>query len=101
MILCVFLVVLAPVFFRKKKGRINFDERDLIIDRRAARIGFGASFFFFIAACITIWVVVGMNTAIPAYWLARIVLGGWITAAVAHALTILVCYALGSKGEKS
>ena len=99
-ILCVFLVVLAPIFFRKRKGQINFDERGLIIGRRAARIGFGASFFFFIAVCITISVVVGMNTAIPAYWLARIVLGGWIIAAVAHALTTLVCYGLGGKDAK-
>jgi uncharacterized membrane protein len=100
-ILCVLLVVLAPVFFRKKKGQINFDERDLIIDRRAARIGFGASVFFFIAVCATIWVAVGIDTAIPAYWLGRIILGGWLTAAVVHAITTVVCYNLGSKGEKS
>jgi hypothetical protein len=96
-VLCVFLVVLAPVFYRKKKGQINFDERDLIIDRRASRIALGASYFFFIAACATLWFAVGIDTAIPAYWLGRIILGGWLTAATAHALTTLVCYSYGGK----
>lgn len=32
-VLCIFLVVFAPILFRKKKGRLDFDERDLIIDR--------------------------------------------------------------------
>jgi len=100
-ILCISLVVLAPVFFRKKKGRINFDERDLIIDRRAVRIGFGASFFFFMAVCAAIWVTVGIDTAIPAYWLGRIILGVWLIAALVHALTTIVCYGWGGKGEKS
>jgi len=96
------LTVLGPlVIFRKRKGRIDCDERDLMIDRRAMVIAFGSTYAFFIAVCFTTWVAAGLDSLIPAYWLARIVLGGWITAIVAHALTTLVCYGRGGKdGEK-
>lgn len=91
------LTVLAPVFIRKKKRQIVFDERDLMIDRRAMVIAFGSTYAFFIAVCFTTWVAAGLDSLIPAYWLIRIVLGGWITAIVAHALTTLVCYGRGGK----
>jgi len=96
-VFCFFGVVLAPLFLRKKKAQINFDERDLIIYRTASQIGFGASFFFFIAACATLWFAVGIDTPIPAYWLGRFILGGWLTAVTVHALTTIVCYSFGGK----
>jgi hypothetical protein len=101
MIPFVALTVFAPIFLRKKKGQIDFDERDLMIDRRAMVIAFGSTYAFFIAVCFTTWVVAGLDSLIPAYWLGRIVLGGWITAIVAHALTTLICYGRGgTDGQK-
>lgn len=94
-VLCFFGVMLAPFLLRRRKGRVDFDERDLMIDIRASRIALGASYFFFIAACATLWVSVGIDTPIPAYWLGRIILGGWLTTAIVHALTTIVCYAWG------
>jgi len=99
--LCLFLVVFSPLFFRKKKGRVNFDERDLVIDRRATRTAFGAAYFFFIIACITIWETAGLDALIPAYWLSRIMLGGLIMAVVVHPLTTVVCYGRGGKKGES
>jgi hypothetical protein len=92
-VFCFFGVMLAPLFFRKKKGRVDFDERDLMIDNRASRIALGASYSFFMLACMAIWVSVGIDTPIPAYWLGRIILGGWLTTALVHALTTTICYA--------
>ena len=97
---CFFGVVLSPLFLRKKKGQISFDERDLLIDSRASRIALGASYFFFIAACATLWFAVGIDTPIPAYWLGRFILGGWLTAAIVQAITIIVYYGWTGKGEK-
>ena len=102
-IICVFLVVFAATFsktfskFYYKKGVILFDERDLLIQRQASRFGYAAAFVFFIASCMITSNVVGMDTLIPAYWLARFFLGGWLAMAVAHAITILVCYGRGGK----
>jgi len=95
------LTILAPVFIRKKKRQIDFDERDLMIDRRAMVIAFGTTYAFFIFVCFTTWVAAGFDKPIPAYWLIRIVLGGWVTSVVAHALTTIVCYVRGGEdGEK-
>ncbi|MBN1361322.1 MAG: DUF2178 domain-containing protein [Sedimentisphaerales bacterium] len=92
---------LTPHLFKKplSPAGVATDERDLMIDSKASRIALGASYFFFIAACATLWVSVGIDTPIPAYWLGRIILGGWLTAAIVHALTITICYAWAGKGE--
>ena len=95
------LTVLAPAFIRRKKGQIDSDERDLMIDRKAARIAFGTTYAFFILVCFVTWVGVGFDKPIPAYWLVRIVLGAWLTSVLAHALITLACYGRGGKGEKS
>ncbi len=96
-VLLVMLTVLGPFMFRKKKGQIDFDERDLIIDRKASWIAFSSTYAFFILACMITWIVTGMDSLIPAYWLPRLVLGAWITTIVIHAVTILVCYGRGDK----
>ena len=100
--ICMFLVVFATTFSEcyRKKGEILFDERDLLIQRQASRFGFAAAFVFFTASFMTTSIVVGMDTLIPVYWLARFFLGGWLTMAVAHAIAILVCYKFGfTNGE--
>ena len=96
-VLLVVLAALGPFIFRKKKGQIDFDERDLIIDRKASWIAFSSTYAFFILACMITWIVTGMDSLIPAYWLPRLVLGAWITTIVIHAVTILVCYGRGDK----
>ncbi|MFH1615877.1 MAG: hypothetical protein ABIG61_12445 [Planctomycetota bacterium] len=105
-IICIFLVVFATTFsktfskFYRKKGEILFDERDLLIQRQASRFGYAAAFVFFVASFVITSKVVGMDTLIPVYWLARFFLGGWLAMAVAHAITILVCYKFGfTNGE--
>lgn len=101
-IICIFLVVFATIFsrFYRKKSEILFDERDLLIQRQASRLGYAAAFVFFTASCMITSEIVGMNTLIPAYWLARFFIGGWLTVAVAHAITILVCYGWGGKNHE-
>jgi hypothetical protein len=81
----------------RKKGRIISDERDLIIDRQAMWIGFGISYVYFIMVCMTVWLAAGVDSLIPAFWLIRIVLGGWIITMIAHSVTTLVCYGRGGK----
>ena len=42
-VVCV-LVFTSPAFFRRKPGRVSFDERDAIINQRATLIGSCAAF---------------------------------------------------------
>ena len=102
-IICVFLGVFTTTFskFYRKKGEILFDERDLLIQRQASRFGYTAAFAFFVASFVITSKVVGMDTLIPAYWLARFFLGGCLSMAVAHAITILVCYKFGFTNGKN
>ena len=93
--LLILAVIAPPVIFRKRRGRVDCDERDLMIDCTAARIAFGAAFVFFIGVCVTTWIVVGVDSMIPAVWLTRIVYIGWVTAVIAHALTTVVFYSRG------
>ena len=90
-------VVAPPVDLRKgkTKGPVDYDERDLVIDRTATRIAFGTAFIFFIGVCMTTWVAVGMDNMIPAVWLTRIVYIGWAATIAAHALATVVCYSRG------
>ena len=90
-------VVAPPVVLRKskRKGQVDYDERDLVIDRTAARIAFGTAFVFFIGVCVTTWIAVGVDNMIPAVWLTRIVYIVWATTIAAHALATVVCYSRG------
>ena len=93
--LLILAVIAPPVIFRKRKGRVDCDERDLMIDHYATRIAFGACFVFFVGVCMTTWIAAGVESMIPATWLTRIVYIGWTTTVVAHALTTVVCYGRG------
>ena len=97
-LLLVFAVLGPMIIFRKKKGKVDFDERDLMIDRRAMIVAFGATYIFFILVCFVTWLAAGLDDPIPAYWLVRIVIGGWLTSIVGHSLTTVVCYGWGGKG---
>ena len=94
------LIALGPLLFRKKKGQVDFDERDLIIERQSDVASFGACFAFFIVVFVAMWLTMGMDRLIPLHWLGGILLGGWVTAIIAGAVTTLVFYGRG-KGEKS
>ncbi|MGD1041830.1 MAG: hypothetical protein ABR913_02065 [Sedimentisphaerales bacterium] len=96
-ILGIILMTSAPLLFRKKKGQVDFDERDLTIDRWAARISYGMSYAFLFIICMAIGTTSGFDRLIPTYWLARIALGGFIIMIAAQALTILLCYGRQAK----
>ncbi len=93
--LLILAVIAPPVIFRKRKDRVDSDERDLMIDRCAMRIAFGAAFVFFVGVCMTTWIAVGVDSMIPAVWLTRIVYIGWAATIATHALTTIVCYSRG------
>jgi len=91
------LTVFGPLVFRKKKGQVDYDERDLIIDRQSAVASFGAYFAFSVVVFVAMWATMGMDTLIPIHWLGGILLGGWVTMITAGAVTTLVSYGRGVK----
>jgi len=82
---------LAPLLFKKELSRVNYDERDAIIEKQAHLIGYCTLWCIFIATC--------MIVAFPA--------GPWILAAtlvivkVVESVATLAQYGRRNKGEKS
>ena len=99
-LLLILAIIAPPLIFRKRKGRVDSDERDLTIDRCATLVAFGAAFVFLIGVCMTTWIAVGVESMIPAVWLTRIVYAVWVTTIVAHALTTVVCYRRGGSANE-
>ena len=97
--LCGF-VGFEPVLFRTRRGQstIDYDERDLLIDRKATLGAFAVSYVYFVGVCMTIWFVVGSGGVIRVFVLPIIVVGGFITSQIVRSVAILVQYGRG-KGD--
>ncbi len=89
---------LSPVLFRKKQGDVDFDERDLLIHRKATIVAYSIFWLFFSAACMIPWFLVGPKNSIPSSSLPIMLGAGGITLVLSQSLAILILY---GKGEKS
>jgi len=92
---------LGPLIFKKDKGKVEFDERDKLINRRAALAGFGSAYMVVGLACMIPFFVLGPDRSISVNWLPMIFMGTGITHFFVHSVAILVQYGWGRKGEKS
>jgi len=96
------LLGLEPVLFRKKRGQptVDFDERDLLIGRKAALGAFTVSYIYFVSVCMIIWFVVGSGGVIRVVVLPLIVAGGFITSQLVRSIATLVQYSKGGKDHE-
>lgn len=91
------LLGLQPLLFRKDKAKVSFDERDLLIGKKAALIGFTASYLFFVFACMTCWWYARADGMINVRVLPLIVVGGYIASELFRSVSLLILYARGGK----
>ena len=91
------LLGLQPVLFRKDKSKVSFDERDLLIFRKTALIGFTASYLFFVFACMGCWWYARADGMINVVVLPLIVVGGYIASELFRSASLLILYARGAK----
>ncbi len=92
---------LSMFIFKKEKGKVAFDERDKLIQKRAGIAGFALAYLFVGLACMIPFFVLGPKANISVTWLPRIFIGTGITHFFFYSITILCEYGLGSKGEKA
>lgn len=85
---------LAPLFFGKDAEPVEKDERDIMINRRAALAGFGMSYLFVGLACMLPFTIMGPRTKIDVSWLPLIFVGAGLTSFYVHAWMILIQYGL-------
>ncbi len=89
------LLGLSPVLFGKKKGEVDYDERDQLIFYRSIQIAYAVFWPVFVAACMIPWFIAGPMNSIPSNTL-LIVLGTvGITVTVVQSLATLVQYSWG------
>ncbi len=89
----------GPIVFPKDKGKITCDERDTLINRRAAIAGFGASYLVAGLACMLPFFILGPQATVAVWWLPNIFGAAGLTLFFVHSVVILVQYGRG--GEKS
>jgi len=91
---------LAPLIFRKDKGKVRCDERDKLINRRAALAGFGSSYLLVGLVCMIPFFVLGPEANISVVWLPMIFVIACIGCFFGHSVAVLIQYGRGSKDGK-
>ncbi len=91
---------LGPLIFGKDKGKVICDERDKLINSRAAVAGFGSAFLVTGVACMLPFSVLGPQATISIRWLPMIFGAAALASFFVHAVAILVQYGGKQKGEQ-
>ena len=91
---------LSMFIFKKEKGKVTFDERDKLIQKRAGLAGFALAYLFVCLACMIPFIVHGPKANISVTWLPQIVIGTCIAHSFFYSITIFFEYGFGNKGEK-
>jgi hypothetical protein len=90
---------LAPLIFKKDPGKVTCDERDQLINSRAAVAGFCAAFLVTGLGCMLPFSILGPQATISVTWLPNIFGAAGFTVFLVHSIAILAQY--GWRGEKS
>ena len=88
---------LASLIFKKDPGKVTCDERDRLINKRAAIAAFVSAYFVTGLACMLPFFILGPEATISVEWLPDIFMAAGFTAFLVHSIAILVQY--GGKGE--
>jgi hypothetical protein len=90
----------GPLVFRKDEGKIAYDERDTLINRRAAIAGYGASYLVVGLACMLPFFILGPQATVAVWWLPNIFMAGGLTLFFVHSAAILIQYGRGDGDGK-
>jgi hypothetical protein len=83
---------LIPILFRKDGDKVQCDERDLAIHRKATIAAYAAFWVLFVAAAMVPWFIVGPNGTITVNYLPWMVFGGWFVVMLVQAFVTLQQY---------
>ncbi len=95
------LMGLAPILYKKERGRVSFDERDLLIQKKATLRAYTIFWVLFILAAMILFFILGPKGTISVKYLPAMVLGGMVTVMLVQSIVTLEEYGRRGKGEKS
>jgi hypothetical protein len=82
----------GPLIFRQDKGKIICDERDKLINSRAALASFTVAYLVTGVACMLPFFIRGSQATISIIWLPTIYGGAGLTAFIVYSVMILAQY---------
>ncbi|MHC4122963.1 MAG: hypothetical protein ACYSSI_05260 [Planctomycetota bacterium] len=88
---------LSALIVKKEKGKVTFDERDKLIQKRAGLAGFALAYLFVGLACMIPFYILGPKGVISVKWLPIIVMGYGITMFFFYSVTLFFEYGFGGK----
>ena len=83
--------------FRKDKKKVTFDERDQLIHKRVVMASYVALWFYFVAACVITWCLVGPSGSISVNVMPLTLVGGLVLFNCVQGLATLILYGRGTK----
>ena len=91
---------LTPVLFRKDKDKVQADERDLAILRKATVIAYSVFWVLFVAAAMIPWFIIGPSGTITINYLPWMVFGGMCVVMLLQSIVTLNEYGWRGDGDK-
>lgn len=95
------LAGLSPLLYRKECGKVDFDERDLLIQKKASLAAYSIFWFLFVLASMIPFFVLGPKGSISVKYLPAMVFGGMVTVMLVQSIVTLEEYGWKNRGEKS
>ncbi|MCX5646428.1 MAG: hypothetical protein NTZ17_17370 [Phycisphaerae bacterium] len=86
------LVGLTPILFRKDEDKVQCDERDLMIHRKATITAYAIFWLLFVAAAMVPWFITGPDGLITVNYLPWMVFGGMFVVMLVQAIVTLNQY---------
>jgi len=93
------LTLFAPLFFKKAKRNVEYDERDIQITKNSELVAMNFSNGFFILVSITALFLFGLEGTISVITLPIMVAGAYAISGLARSVSILIQYGWGRKGD--
>ena len=97
----VWLIPLISSRIGKPKDNVTFDERDLLIHKRAVMAAYVALWLYFVAACVIPWCIVGPHGSVSVNIMPLALLGGLIVFTLAQGLATAVQYGRANREVQS
>ena len=91
------LTGLSPILFRKEKKQASFDERDLLIAKKASLVAYSIFWVLFVAAAMIPWFIIGPKGAITVNYLPWMVFGGMVVVMLVQSVVTLDEYGWRNK----
>jgi len=82
---------------RKGKKKVDFDERDQLIHKKAVMAAYVVLWLYFVTACVIAWCIVGPHGSISVNVMPLTLLGGLVIFTTVQGLASLIQYGRGGK----